>query len=102
MSNEQATPVGHETQLAALEAAARDRWDEQWGICILQFADGSTNLYAFHSHGRTDDGHLERERLIPVEGEDEPMIVREIYESEQEIDSELISNPRTDNDTEGG
>ena len=102
MSDEQATPVGHEDELAALEAAARDRWGERWGIRILQFADGSISSYAFHSFGRTDDGHLERERLIPVEGEDEPMIVREIYEPEQEIDSEFIADPRADSDTEAG
>lgn len=30
------------------------------------------------------------------------MIVREIYEPEQEIDSELIADPRTDSDTETG
>lgn len=96
MSDEQATPVGHEAQLTALETAARDRWGEAWGLRILQFADGSINSYAFHSYGRTDEGYLERERLIPVEGEDEPMVVREVYELEQTVDSELIYDPRGD------
>lgn len=50
--------------LDQLEAAARERWGERWTIEVRHFADGSTSAHAFRSRGRTDAGHLEKERLF--------------------------------------
>ena len=104
MSDEQATPVGHEAQLAALEAAARDRWGEHWTIRILQFSEGSIQAFAFHSNGRTDEGHLEHERLVPASdtSDDEFVVVRYVFDPEQELEEEVLYDPRSDTDIEAG
>lgn len=101
MSDEQAqaTPVGHEEELIALEAAARDRWGDHWTIRILQFSEGSIHAFAFHSNGRTDEGNLEHERLMPA-NDDEFVLVRYVFKPEQEIEEEVLHDPRSDTDTE--
>lgn len=98
--SESATPVGHEDHLAALEDAARERWGEHWTIRIQQFSDGSIRTFAFHSKGRTDEGQLEHERLLPA-GDDEFVHVRRVFEPEQQIDEEVLDDPRSGSDPEG-
>ncbi|QCS44641.1 hypothetical protein [Natrinema versiforme] len=59
--------AGREETLERLEAAARERWGDEWAIRATHFADGTTQAYAFHSRGVVDDDRdektLEQERL---------------------------------------
>jgi len=51
-----------------LEAAARDRWGENWRIETARYADGTAEATAIHSRGLVDpdadDPVLEQERLL--------------------------------------
>jgi hypothetical protein len=47
-----------------LREAATELWGDAWAIRTLEFADGSTDLQAFHSRGVDDEGVAVRERLL--------------------------------------
>lgn len=74
------------TEIERLREAARDRWGDSWTIRQLHFADGSTSEHAFRSRGRTEDGHLEKERLFV--GEDGQVFADRIVEACETVERE--------------
>lgn len=48
-----------------LEAAAADRWGEEYAISIRRWSDGTAQVYAEHIRGLTPEGHRRKERLLP-------------------------------------
>lgn len=75
-----------------LRTAATDLWGDSWTIRELEYADGSTDLMAYHSQGLVDHGGervLERERLLfDTDGD----LVRDRVRltKQQQVDHELL------------
>lgn len=90
------------TEIEQLREAARDRWGDAWTIRQLHFADGSTSAHAFRSRGRTEDGHLEKERLFV--GEDGRVYADRVVEASETVEEEDLgpvneSQEENDNDS---
>ncbi|WP_395166378.1 hypothetical protein [Natrinema pallidum] len=55
---------GREETLERLEAAARDRWGDEWTIRAKHFSDGTTQAHAFRSRGVADDDDRDGKTLV--------------------------------------
>ncbi|WP_222912735.1 hypothetical protein [Natrinema sp. SYSU A 869] len=77
---------GREVTLERLEAAARERWGEEWAIRATHFSDGTTQAYAFRLRGVVDDERdektLEQERLYVG---DEKTVFRRVHLHREDV-----------------
>jgi len=75
-----------------LEEAARELWGDHWSITERHFADGTTDTYAMHSKGRTDNGNLEQLRLR-VDDEGRVGMTRTIFDPRETVEEEVVEHP---------
>jgi len=88
-------PTDLPPEVATLREAAREYWgDDRWAIDIKLWTDGTADIYAYRSRGRTDEETLVQERLFVVEG----AVRAERVELERhEVDSEDLGRANVGN-----
>lgn len=66
-----------------LKEAAHERWGDSWTVRQMHFSDGTTSAHAFRTHGRAEEGEVEKERLfVGADGE--------IYRDRIVVETEMV------------
>lgn len=76
-------------EIDKLREAASERWDDRWTIETREWADGSTQSIAFHSHGRVEDGDLLEREVMQYDGDD-LVVWRERIPPQEPVVTELV------------